>query len=95
MGHASAFRFTRDRHLIYIDGWLFLGHLLPTLTALDLGTCVLNWTPDWNNDRKAVDYLVMDMSKTIVCLLAIGYRDDTAAPIFGKKTNANLLRRGT
>lgn len=94
VGHASAFRFTRDRHLVYTDGGLFLGHLLPALTALDLDTCVLNWTPDWTNDRKAVDYLGMDMSKTIVCLLAIGYRDETASPISTKKTNANLLRTG-
>ncbi|WP_368345820.1 nitroreductase family protein [Pelagovum sp. HNIBRBA483] len=94
IGHASAFRFTRDRHLIYTDGGLFLGHLLPALTALSLDTCVLNWTPDWTNDRKAVDYLGLDMSKTIVCLLAIGYRDDTASPISTKKTNDNLLRTG-
>lgn len=94
VGHASAFRFTRDRHLIYTDGALFLGHLLPALTALDLGTCVLNWTPDWKKDRAAIRYLGMDMSKTIVCLLAIGYRDATASPISWKKANANLLRSG-
>ena len=92
VGHASAFRFTRDRHLIYTDAGLFLGHLLPALTALNVDTCVLNWTPGWYEDRKAVAYMGFDLSKTIVCLLAIGYRDDTASPVSTKKSNSNLLR---
>lgn len=92
VGHASAFRFARDRHLIYVDGGLFLGHLLPAITALGMSSCVLNWTPDYIKDRKVIDYLDLDASKTVVCLLAIGYRDPTASPISTKKSSDNLLR---
>jgi nitroreductase len=92
VGHASAFRFTRDRHLIYTDSGLFLGHLLPALTSLGLSTCVLNWVPDWENDRKAINYLGLDLSKSIVCLLAIGYKDETRSPTSIKKSNGNILR---
>lgn len=93
VGHASAFRFARDRHLIYLDGGLFLGHFLPALTSLNLSSCVLNWTPHYKNDRAAIDYLGLDFSKTVVCLIAIGFRDTPKSPISTKKSNGNLLRQ--
>lgn len=92
VGHASSFRFTRDRHLIYTDSGIFLGHLLPALTSLGLSSCVLNWIPDWHNDRMAIEYLGVDLSKSVVCLLAIGYGDGTPSPTSIKKSNTNLLR---
>jgi nitroreductase len=93
VGHASSFRYSRDRHLIYTDSGLFIGHLLPALTALGVDTCVLNWTPDWKKDRHAISYLGLDLSKTIVCLIAMGYRTNTESPVSRKKTLPNIVRK--
>jgi len=92
-GHASCFRKAGDRHLIYTDSGLFMGHLLPALQSLGIDTCVLNWNPDWVKDRKAVQYLNLDLSKTIVCLIAFGYRRDSVdSPVSTKKSDYNILR---
>ena len=92
IGHASAFRYSRDRHLIHLDGGLFLGHLLPALTSFNISTCVLNWTPDWKSDRAAIKYLKLDLSKTVICLLAMGIKDQTPTPTSIKKCSTTLLR---
>ena len=92
VGHASSFRYSRDRHLIYTDSGLFVGHLLPALTAQGIDTCVLNWTPDWQNDRKAISYLGLDLSKTVICLIAMGYRSAVESPVSSKKTLTNIIR---
>ncbi|MCW8328252.1 nitroreductase family protein [Photobacterium sp. SDRW27] len=93
VGHASSFRFTRDRHLVYTDSALFLGHFLPALKSIGLSSCVLNWVPDWNNDRSGVEYLGLDLSKTIICLVAIGHQDmECSSPVSTKKTSGVLLR---
>ncbi|WP_298532302.1 nitroreductase family protein [uncultured Algibacter sp.] len=92
VGHANSFRFTRDRHLIYFDSGLFVSNFVNSLVTVGLGSCICNWVPNWKEDREAIKYLGYDLSKTVVCLIAIGTPIGIKSPVSVKKTNANILR---
>jgi len=92
VGTESSFRHYKDRHLVYTDSGIFVGHLVLSLEALGLSSCVLNWVSDWANDRQAIKYLNLSLSNTIVCLMAIGYRKkDCVAPKSFKKNNQTMI----
>ena len=92
VGHASSFRFERDRHLLNFDSGLFVAQLLLLLEEREINTCVCNWTPHYKDDNEAIRLLGLDKSKTVVCLIAIGIRDDSVSrPISYKKSNMNLV----
>lgn len=95
VGRMASFRHARDRHLIYTDSGLFLGHFILALESLGLSSCVLNWTPDWKNDREAIEALNLGLDNTIVCLLAVGYRKDISVPVSTKKSVQNITRYET
>lgn len=92
IGHSNSFRFTRDRHLIYFDSGLFVSNFVNSLVTVGLASCICNWVPNWKADRVAIKYLGYDLSKTIVCLIAIGKPIGIESPISIKKTNNNILR---
>ncbi len=92
VGHSNSFRFTRDRHLIYFDSGLFVSNFVNSLVTLDLASCICNWVPNWKADRAAIKYLGYDLSKTVVCLIAIGKPLGIKSPVSIKKRNDNILR---
>ena len=92
IGHSNSFRFSRDRHLIYFDSGLFVSNFINSLVTLELASCICNWTPSWNADRKAVKYVGYDLSKTIICLIAIGSPEHIDSPVSTKKSTENILR---
>ena len=93
VGHASSFRFARDRHLINFDSGLFVSQTILLLEERGLNTCICNWTPDLKIDNEAVKLLGLDKSKTIMCLLAIGYGDkNVTRPLSYKKSNEILIK---
>lgn len=92
VGHASSFRFERDRHLLNFDAGLFVSQFLLLLEEKELNTCICNWTPHYKNDNEAINLLDLDKSKTIVCLIAIGYGDASVKrPISYKRSHDNLM----
>lgn len=93
VGHASSFRFSRDRHLINFDSGLFVSQTILLLEEKGLNTCICNWTPDLKIDNAAIKLLGLDKSKTIMCLLAIGYGDQNLSrPLSYKKSNEGLIK---
>jgi nitroreductase len=92
VGHSNSFRFTRDRHLIYFDSGLFVSNLVNSFVTVGLASCICNWVPSWKADRAAIRYLGYDLSKTVVCLIAIGNSQGVPSPTSIKKTNNNILR---
>jgi|SaaInlStandDraft_1057018.scaffolds.fasta_scaffold00081_30 nitroreductase len=92
VGHSNSFRFTRDRHLIYFDSGLFVSNFVNALAVSGLASCICNWVPNWKEDRKAIKYLGYDLSKTVVCLIAIGVPLGIKSPVSVKKTTSNILR---
>jgi nitroreductase len=92
VGHANSFRFARDRHLIYFDSGLFVSNFVNALVTVGLASCICNWVPSWKADREAIQYLGYDLSKTIVCLIAIGVPSGVQSPTSIKKSTSNLLR---
>lgn len=92
IGHSNSFRFARDRHLIYFDSALFVSNLVNALVSEGLSSCICNWVPNWGADRQAIKYLGYDLSKTIVCLVAIGEPKEIESPVSTKKETTNILR---
>lgn len=92
VGHSNSFRFARDRHLIYFDSGLFVSNLVNAFVTVGLSSCICNWVPNWSADREAIKYLGYDLSKTIVCLIAIGTPIGIESPTSTKKLTANIVR---
>jgi nitroreductase len=91
IGDLSAYRFERDRHLIYVDSALASMQLMLAAETLGLATCPINW-PDVDLAEQKIKQLIeLPAHERIIMLVAIGYGDPEGGIAFSQKKQGDLL----
>lgn len=92
VGDLSYFNRAYDRHVIYVDSSLATMQLLLGLETQGVSSCVLNWPDVKVRDEKISKELGLSSSQKVICLIAIGYPDETGGiPFSQKKSHQELL----
>jgi nitroreductase len=91
VGDLSAYRWERDRHLIYVDSALASMQLMLAAETLGLATCPINW-PDVDLAEQKIKQLIeLPAHERIIMLVAIGYGDPEGGIAFSQKKQGDLL----
>ncbi len=69
----GAFLSVGERNQCWIDGGLFAMTLVYALHSLGLGTCCLNWSVEYEQDRRLREVAGIRDSENIIMLLAVGH----------------------
>lgn len=91
VGDLSAYKETRDRHLIYIDASLAAMQLMLALETLGLASCPINWPDIEVREARMQQALQLDSIERPVMLIAIGYADPTGLVAYSEKKTAEQL----
>ena len=91
VGDLSAYRWERDRHLIYTDSALFSMSLMFALETLGLATCCINWPDEEHAERKLAKLIGLSTHQRPVMLMAVGYASDDGGVPFSQKKSAHTL----
>jgi nitroreductase len=62
-----------ERYQGWIDGGLFAMSLCYALHSMGLGTCMLNWSAEVQQDRKLRNVLSIPDCENVIMLMAVGY----------------------
>lgn len=73
----KAFFTTNEKNQGWIDGGMYLMSLIYALHSLGVSSCALNWSQTPKIDKKLRSRLNINDSHSIICMLAIGYPQDT------------------
>lgn len=91
VGDLSAYKETRDRHLIYIDASLAAMQLMLALETLGLASCPINWPDIEARESRMQKVLQLDEYQRPVMLIAIGYADPTGLVAYSDKKPVEQL----
>ncbi len=91
VGDLSAYKETRDRHLIYIDASLAAMQLMLALETLGLASCPINWPDIEVREARMQEALELDEFERPVMLIAAGYADPAGLVAYSEKKPAELL----
>ncbi len=62
-----------ERNEAWVDGGIYLGHLLQSIHAVGLGSCCLNWCVDLGCDQILRKRVGVPDSEVIIALIAVGH----------------------
>jgi nitroreductase len=71
-GELGAFLTAGERNQHWVDGGMFAMSIVYALHALGLGTCCLNWSRDWADDKDLRRTLGLEPSETVIMMIAVG-----------------------
>ena len=91
VGDLSAYRWERDRHLIYVDSALASMQLMLAAETLGLATCPINWPDVDLAEHKIKQLIELPAHERIIMLIAIGYGDPEGGIAFSQKKQGDLL----
>lgn len=93
VGDLSYYDCAHDRHVIYIDSSLATMQMILAFETLGLSSCVLNWPDVKERDEKLSKYLGLEDHQRVICLIAVGYADETGlTPYSEKKSSSELIK---
>lgn len=72
----TAYTTSRERNQHWIDGGIFSMGLVLALHSLGVGTCCLNWSKNFMDDRKIHRILNSPSSEKTIMMLAVGYPNE-------------------
>lgn len=93
IGDLSAFRFERDRHLIYIDASLSAMAFMYALETLNLSSCPINWGEVPKLESRMRKLVKLKPYERIIMLISIGFADLSGKVAYSKKKSMDELRK--
>jgi nitroreductase len=80
-----------ERNQLYIDGGIFLMNLLYSLHYHKIASCCANWGKEYQDDLKAEKILGLKPSEKIICVIALGYVEDTIKYTLSKRRTVDEI----
>lgn len=74
-----------ERNQFYIDGGIYLMNLLYALHFYNIGNCPANWGKVASDERRLANYITIDPSEKIICLIPIGELKKTFRTTLSKR----------
>lgn len=65
-----------ERNQCFIDGGIFLMSLVLSLSYVGLGSCILNWSVNFNKDILIRKLMKIGKSENIIAFVAVGHLPD-------------------
>ncbi|MCF7501025.1 MULTISPECIES: nitroreductase family protein [unclassified Pseudoalteromonas] len=94
VGDLSYYPFSRDRHVIYIDGSLASMQFMLALETLGLSSCPINWPELITLDKRVAKLLDLPQYKRVVMFIAVGYPANSGMiPYSDKKQAKDILKQ--
>jgi nitroreductase len=89
IGDLSSYSEERDRHIIYIDGGLFVMSFILGLESQGLSSCVINWPDIENREKSFYEQFKIPKYKRGICFVAFGYAKNNGLIPFSEKKEAS------
>lgn len=91
IGDLSNYEYSRDRHLIYIDGGLSAMCFVLSMQSQGIGTCCINWPDQEPQESQMKKELSLKPWEKIIMLVAFGYPADGAMVPFSQKKEVSQI----
>lgn len=93
IGDLSCYAIPEDKHLIYIDGGLFVMNFVLALETLGISSCVIHWPEDRNREKRLREYFNFSEEMKCITTLSIGYADpEGGIPTSLKKSLSSIIK---
>lgn len=92
VGRLRAYPYSRDRHVIYVDGGLASMSFMFALETLGLASCPINWPDVRERELALAKVLDLKSDERVVMLIAIGFPSDNAMVAASKKQSLSIFR---
>lgn len=80
-----------ERNQAYVDGGLFAMTLMYALHSVGLGTCPLNWSAPYSQDRRLRTAIGLPEHEVVIMMVALGYPSSNAL-VTNSPTPPSLVR---
>lgn len=71
----------------YVNGGIYLSYLTLALHSLGLGTCIMQWFPFYNTEKKLKQLIGASKSEAIIATVGFGYYKDNNKCICSQRRN--------
>lgn len=92
IGRLRAYPYSRDRHVIYIDGALSAMQFVLGLESQGISSCILNWPENKFKNEVSRKVLGLENDEKIIMWIALGYGDSDGLVPFSPKIPLDLFR---
>jgi nitroreductase len=89
----KCFQSVGERNQCWIDGGLFAMSLIYAMHSMGLGTCCLNWSKGWKDDRRIRKVVDIPQHENIIMFIAVGVIPATLKVAKSKRKEVNEITK--